>query len=141
MLLCFYQAHFGRTVKWPLWAHLFYSVFCGGHASTRRVSHEPWFCQAHCFVQGPLRFLPVPPNPTCGHSHIWGFPRIAPWVGEEGWGRKSEGSHGGVSRGIPKREEGEGFRRVSGQTEVLTKEVLGWGGGYNLILMLVSAAF
>ena len=27
--LCFYQAHFGRTVlpKWPLWAHLFYSVF------------------------------------------------------------------------------------------------------------------
>ena len=27
--LCFYQAHFGRTVlpKWPLWAHLFYPVF------------------------------------------------------------------------------------------------------------------
>ena len=27
--LCFYQAHFGRTVlpKWPFWAHLFYSVF------------------------------------------------------------------------------------------------------------------
>ena len=27
--LCLYQAHFGRTVlpKWPLWAHLFCSVF------------------------------------------------------------------------------------------------------------------
>ena len=27
--MCFYQAHFGRTVlpKWPFWAHLFYSVF------------------------------------------------------------------------------------------------------------------
>ena len=27
--LCFYQPHLGRTVlpKWPLWAHLFYSVF------------------------------------------------------------------------------------------------------------------
>ena len=28
--LCFYQAHFGRTVlpEWPLWAHLLCSVFC-----------------------------------------------------------------------------------------------------------------
>ena len=27
--LCFCQSHFGRTVlpKWPLWAHLFYTVF------------------------------------------------------------------------------------------------------------------
>ena len=27
--LCFYQAHFGRTVlpKWPFWTHLFCSVF------------------------------------------------------------------------------------------------------------------
>ena len=79
--LRFYQAHFGRTVlpKWPLWAHLFYSVFIvfqslGGHASARRLSRDPCFCQAHCFVQGPLRFLPVPPNPTCAHSHIWGLP-------------------------------------------------------------------
>ena len=71
--LCFYQAYFGRTVlpKWPLWAHLFYSVYftafqsSGGHASARRVSHKPCFCQAHCFMQAPLRFLPVPPNPTC----------------------------------------------------------------------------
>ena len=40
-----------------------------------RVSHEPCFHTAHCFVQGPLRFLPVPPNPTCARYHIWGFPR------------------------------------------------------------------
>ena len=47
----------------------------GGHASASRVSHEPCFCQAHCFVQGPLRFLIVPPNnPTCARSHIWGLP-------------------------------------------------------------------
>ena len=27
-IVLFYQAHFGRTVlpRWPLWAHLFYSV-------------------------------------------------------------------------------------------------------------------
>ena len=77
--LCFYQAHFGRTMlpKWPLWAHLFYFVFTvfqslGGHAAAKRVSPEPCFRQAHCFVQRPLRFLPVPPNPTCARSHIWG---------------------------------------------------------------------
>ena len=50
----------------------------GGHASARRVSHEPCFRQAHCFVQGPLRFLPVSPNPTCARSHIWGFPIESP---------------------------------------------------------------
>ena len=68
--------------KWPLWAHLFYSVFCnvkqfqslGGHASARRVSHEPCFRQTKCFVQGPLRFLHALPNPTCARSHIWGLP-------------------------------------------------------------------
>ena len=43
--LCFYQAHLGRT-----------------HASARRVSHKPCFRQAHCFVQGLLRFIPVPPT-------------------------------------------------------------------------------
>ena len=65
-------------VKWPLWAQLFCSEFTvfqslGGQASARRVSHEPCFRQAHCFVRGLLRFPPVPPNPTCTHSHIWGF--------------------------------------------------------------------
>ena len=44
----------------------------GGHASAKRVSHKPCFRQAHCFRKGPLRFLPVPPNPTCARSHIWG---------------------------------------------------------------------
>ena len=36
---------------------------------------KPCFRQAHCFVQQRLRFLPVPPNPTCARSHIWGFPK------------------------------------------------------------------
>ena len=72
--------HSGRTVlpKWPLWARLFYSVFTvfqslWGHASARHVSPEPCFCQAHCFVQGPLRFLPVPRNPTCARSTFGAF--------------------------------------------------------------------
>ena len=69
---CFQNGHFG--------AHLFYSVLffsvqsLGGHASAKRVSHELCFRQAHCFVQGPLRFLPVPRHPTGARSHIWGFP-------------------------------------------------------------------
>ena len=81
--LCFYQAHFGRTVlpKWSFWAHrfsLYFTVFQSlrGHASARCVSHKTCFCQAHCFTQGLLRFLPAPPNPTCARSHIWGFPKI-----------------------------------------------------------------
>ena len=103
--LCFYQAHFGRAVlpKWPLWARgastmatlgarcfqnghfgrisstLYLTMFqtLGGHACARRVSHEPCFRQAHCFVQGPLRFLLVLPDPTCARSHSWGFPTPA----------------------------------------------------------------
>ena len=68
---CFQNGHFGRISS-----TLYFTVFrsFGGHASARRVSLEPCFRQAHCFVQGPLRFLPVPPNPTCAPSHIWGFP-------------------------------------------------------------------
>ena len=80
--LCFYQARFGRTVlpKWPHFGRvsspLYFTVFLSleGHASARRVSHAPCFRQTHCFVQAPLRFLPVLPNPTCARSHIWGFP-------------------------------------------------------------------
>ena len=79
---CFYRAH---------WAHgafqhghfgrisstLYFTVFrsLGGHTSARRVSHQPCCRQAHCLMQAPLRFLPVPPNPTCARSHTWGFPR------------------------------------------------------------------
>ena len=67
---CFQNGHFGR-ISSALYFTAFQSL--GGHASTRRVSHEPCFRQAHCFVQGPLRFLPVPPNPSCARSHILGF--------------------------------------------------------------------
>ena len=43
-------------------------------------SHEPSICQAHCLVQRPLRFFPVPPNPTCARFPIWGFPNMtATW--------------------------------------------------------------
>ena len=68
---CFQNGHFGR-ISSTLYSTVFRSF--GGHASARRVSLEPCFRQAHCFVQGPLRFLPVPPNPTCARSHFWGFP-------------------------------------------------------------------
>ena len=61
---CFQNGHFGRISS-----TLFSTVFqrLGGRASTRRVSH---FRQAHCFVQGPLRFLRVPRNPTCPLPHL-----------------------------------------------------------------------
>ena len=78
--LCFYQVHFGRTVlpKWPLWAHFFYSVFAvspsleracfrqaclTSRASARRIV----LCSGVCI------FFPVPPNPTCDRSHIFGL--------------------------------------------------------------------
>ena len=60
--------------KWPLWAHLFYSVFtvlCFRRARVARAVLPP----GALFRAGPLRFLPVLPNPTCAHSHIWGFPK------------------------------------------------------------------
>ena len=71
---CFQNGHFGR-----IFSTLYFTVFqsLGGHASARRVSHEPCFRQAHCFVQGPLRFFPVLPNPTCTRSDIWGLPMSA----------------------------------------------------------------
>ena len=68
------QGGFYRTLSFILYFAVFQSL--GGHASARRVSHKPCFRQAHCFVQGPLRFLLVPPNPTCALSHVWGFPKV-----------------------------------------------------------------
>ena len=73
---CFQNGHFGHISS-----SLYFTVFesLEGHAAARRVLHKPCFSQAHCFMQGPLRFLPVPPNPTCARSHVWGFPIL-------GWG-------------------------------------------------------
>ena len=67
---CFQNGHFGR-----IFSTLHFTVFqsLGGHASARRMWHEPCSCQAHCFMQGPLRFFPVLPNPTCTRSHICGL--------------------------------------------------------------------
>ena len=89
--LCFYQAHFRRMgfqnghfgrISFTLYFTVFRNL--GRHASARRMSHKPCFRQAHRFMQGPLRFLPVPSNPTCARSHIWGFPRdmVVGFVGE-----------------------------------------------------------
>ena len=74
--LRFYQAHFGRTMlpKWPLWAHLFYPVLYSVSELRRVCFRQARVARAACFVQGPLPFLP--PNPTCGRPHIWGFPRF-----------------------------------------------------------------
>ena len=66
--LCFYQAHFGRTSS-TLCLTMFHSL--GGHASARRVSHKLCFCLAHCFMQGCLRFLLVPPK-----SHMCPLPPL-----------------------------------------------------------------
>ena len=73
---CFHNGHFIRRISSTLYFPLFESL--GGRPSAKRVSHEPCFRQAHCFVQEPLRFLHVPPNPTCARSHIWGLPKIIP---------------------------------------------------------------
>ena len=78
--LCFYRARFGHTLlpKWPFWAHLFHSVFYNlselRRACFRQVRvARAMLLPAALFRAG--RFLPVPPNPTCVCSHIWGFPK------------------------------------------------------------------
>ena len=73
---CFQNGHFGR-----IWSTLYFTVYQSleGHTSARHVWHKPCFRQAHRFMQGPLRFLPVPSNPTSARSHTWGF-RV--WEGE-----------------------------------------------------------
>ena len=64
---CFYQAPFGRTVlpKWPLWAHLFYSVFysvselrraCFRQARVARAVLPP----SALFRAGALALPPIP---------------------------------------------------------------------------------
>ena len=78
--LCFYQAHFGRTMlpKWPLWAHLFYPVFysvselrriCFREARAARAVLPPAVVSCRAFACPPCA-----PKPTCTCSHIWGFP-------------------------------------------------------------------
>ena len=80
----FYQAHAGCTVlsKWQVGRipfSLYLTLFqIGRHASAKRVSHKPCFHKARCFMQKPLRFLVVPPNPTCAHSHFWGVTQNGP---------------------------------------------------------------
>ena len=76
--LCFYQAHFGRTVllKWPFWAHLFFSVFYSV-SELRRA----------CFRQARVARAVLPPGalfragafalpPRAPKSHIRPLPHL-----------------------------------------------------------------
>ena len=69
--LCFYQEHFGRTVlsKWPLWAHLFYSVFCTACRMSRASAKRIVSCRGVA-----LPPCAPTPNPTHGaRFQIWAF--------------------------------------------------------------------
>ena len=75
--LCFYQAHFGRTVlpKWPLWRisstpYFTVSQSLAGHASARGVSHE--LLRAGAFALPPCPQIPHAPAPTLGGFGLWG---------------------------------------------------------------------
>ena len=79
--LCFYQAHFGRTVlpKWPLWAHLFYSLVysaselrraCFRHARVARAVLPP----GALFRAGAVALPPCAPNShMCPLPHLGAF--------------------------------------------------------------------
>ena len=84
--LCFYQAHFGRTVlpKWPFWAHLFYPVFYSvsefGRACFRQARvARAMLLPGALFHAGPFAFLRCAPKshmrplPHLGVSEIFGF--------------------------------------------------------------------
>ena len=74
-IFVFRGTHVRRTMlpKWPLWAHLFYSV-------SRRVCFRQARVAQAMLLPGALlhavafAFPPGPPNPTCARSHIRGFP-------------------------------------------------------------------
>ena len=83
--MCYYQAHFGRTVlpKWPLWAHLFYSVVYSV-SELRRA----------CFRQARVARAVLPPSvlfgagafalPPCSpKSHMRLLPHLG--VSVQGW--------------------------------------------------------
>ena len=78
--LCFYQAHFGRTVlpKWPFWKHLVYSVVYS-FSELRRA----------CFRQARVARAVLPPGalfragafalPPCApKSHLCPLPHLGP---------------------------------------------------------------
>ena len=78
--LCFYQAHFGRTVlpKWPFWAHLFYSVFYSVSELRRACFRQAHVARAvlppsALFRAGAFAFLPCAPK-----SHLHQLPHLGP---------------------------------------------------------------
>ena len=93
--LCFYQAHFGRTVlpKWPFWAHLFYSVFysvselrraCFRQARVARAVHPP----GALFRAGAFALPPCAPK-----SHMRPLPHlgVSDFCKEEYWSQSARG--------------------------------------------------
>ena len=76
--LCFYQAHFGRTVlpKWPFWAHLFYSVFYSVSELRRACFRQARVARAvlppgALFRAGAFALLPCAPK-----SHMGPLPHL-----------------------------------------------------------------
>ena len=76
--LCFYQAHFGRTVlpKWPLWAHLFYAVFYSVSKLRRACFRQARVARAvlppgALFCAGAFAFPPCAPR-----SHMRPLPHL-----------------------------------------------------------------
>ena len=76
--LCFYQAHFGRTVlsKWPFWAHLFYSVFYSVSELRRACFRQARVARAvlppgALFRAGPFALPPCAPK-----SHMRPLPHL-----------------------------------------------------------------
>ena len=83
--LCFYQAHFGRTVlpKWPFWAHLFSSVFYSVSEFRRACFRQARVARA---VLPPFRARAFALPPCAPKSHMRPLPHLG--VSEFGYGEK-----------------------------------------------------
>ena len=79
--LGFYRVHLGRMVlpQWPLWAHLFYFVSVNNASELRRACFRQvrvaraMLPPGALFVQGRLRFIPVPSDPHAATPTFRGF--------------------------------------------------------------------
>ena len=74
---CLYQAHVGRTVlpKWPLWAHLFYSVFTvlqnsGGYMLPPHVAQAVLLPDAWSLAETFALPLCTPKSHLCPLPHL-----------------------------------------------------------------------
>ena len=76
--LCFYQAHFGRTVlpKWPFRAHLFYSVFYSVSELRRACFRQARVAQAVLLPSALFRARAFAPPPCAPKSHMRPLPPL-----------------------------------------------------------------